>query len=50
MANPIVVDGRNFLDAQRLRDAGFAYEGIGLANGDSDEARRASESAEAGSR
>ena len=33
-----------------LRDAGFAYEGIGLADGDSDEARRASESAEAGSR
>ncbi len=50
MANALVVDGRNFLDAQRLRDAGFAYEGIGLANGDSDEARRAREPAEAGSR
>jgi UDPglucose 6-dehydrogenase len=50
MGNALVVDGRNFLDAQRLRDAGFAYEGIGLADGDSDEARRASESAEAGSR
>src|SRR3954466_12878876 len=33
MANPLVVDGRNFLDPRRLRDAGFAYEGIGLANG-----------------
>jgi UDPglucose 6-dehydrogenase len=49
MANALVVDGRNFLDAQQLRDAGFAYEGIGLANGDPDEARRARESAEAGS-
>jgi UDPglucose 6-dehydrogenase len=29
MANPLVVDGRNFLDPARLRDAGFAYEGIG---------------------
>ncbi len=37
MANPLVVDGRNFLDATRLREAGFEYEGIGLANGDSDE-------------
>jgi UDPglucose 6-dehydrogenase len=33
MARPVVVDGRNFLDARALRDAGFAYEGIGLANG-----------------
>ncbi len=31
MANPLIVDGRNFLDAARLRDAGFAYEGIGRA-------------------
>jgi UDPglucose 6-dehydrogenase len=37
MANALVVDGRNFLDARRLRAAGFAYEGIGLADGDSDE-------------
>ena len=50
MANPLVVDGRNFLDPRRLRDAGFAYEGIGLANGDSEEATRAAESAEATSR
>jgi UDPglucose 6-dehydrogenase len=35
MATPIVVDGRNFLDPQALRDAGFAYEGIGLASPDS---------------
>jgi UDPglucose 6-dehydrogenase len=50
MANPLVVDGRNFLDPRRLRDAGFAYEGIGLANGDPEEAGRAAESAEASSR
>ena len=30
MANPLIVDGRNFLDPAALRDAGFAYEGIGL--------------------
>ncbi len=35
MAKPVVVDGRNFLDPKAMRDAGFAYEGIGLANGDS---------------
>jgi UDPglucose 6-dehydrogenase len=29
MARPLVVDGRNFLDAALLRDAGYAYEGIG---------------------
>jgi UDPglucose 6-dehydrogenase len=29
MANPLLVDGRNFLDPQALRDAGFTYEGIG---------------------
>ncbi len=29
MATPLVVDGRNFLDADQLREAGFAYEGIG---------------------
>jgi len=29
MATPLLVDGRNFLDPARLRDAGFAYEGIG---------------------
>ena len=29
MANPLVVDGRNFLDASTMRDAGFTYEGVG---------------------
>jgi UDPglucose 6-dehydrogenase len=29
MARPLLVDGRNFLDAGRLRKAGFEYEGIG---------------------
>jgi UDPglucose 6-dehydrogenase len=29
MANPLVVDGRNFLDPAALREAGFTYEGIG---------------------
>jgi len=29
MANPLVVDGRNFLDREALREAGFTYEGIG---------------------
>ena len=32
MANPLIVDGRNFLDAAALRDAGFTYEGIGRPN------------------
>jgi UDP-N-acetyl-D-mannosaminuronate dehydrogenase len=34
MATPLVVDGRNFLDAEKLRAAGFKYEGIGRPNGD----------------
>ncbi len=29
MARPLLVDGRNFLDPERLRGAGFEYEGIG---------------------
>jgi UDPglucose 6-dehydrogenase len=29
MANPLIVDGRNFLDADVVRAAGFTYEGIG---------------------
>jgi UDPglucose 6-dehydrogenase len=29
MANPLLVDGRNFLDPQAHREAGFTYEGIG---------------------
>ncbi|HEX4753075.1 MAG TPA: UDP-glucose/GDP-mannose dehydrogenase family protein [Solirubrobacterales bacterium] len=30
MANPLVVDGRNFLDPAALAAAGFDYEGIGI--------------------
>ncbi|HEY7455862.1 MAG TPA: UDP-glucose/GDP-mannose dehydrogenase family protein [Solirubrobacterales bacterium] len=29
MAQPLLIDGRNFLDAEMLRRAGFEYEGIG---------------------
>ncbi len=29
MARPVIVDGRNLLDAERVRSAGFVYEGIG---------------------
>jgi UDPglucose 6-dehydrogenase len=32
MAQPLIVDGRNFLDAAALRAAGFTYEGIGRPN------------------
>jgi UDPglucose 6-dehydrogenase len=31
MARPLLVDGRNFLDAEALVGAGFEYEGIGTA-------------------
>jgi UDPglucose 6-dehydrogenase len=31
MARPLLIDGRNFLDASQLRAAGFEYEGIGRA-------------------
>jgi UDPglucose 6-dehydrogenase len=29
MATPLIVDGRNFLDREGLREAGFTYEGVG---------------------
>ena len=29
MTRPVVVDGRNFLDAELLRSLGFTFEGIG---------------------
>jgi hypothetical protein len=29
MAGRIVIDGRNFVDGDAVRAAGFAYEGIG---------------------
>ena len=31
MARPLLIDGRNFLDAAHLREIGFEYEGIGRA-------------------
>jgi UDPglucose 6-dehydrogenase len=34
MARPLMIDGRNFLDAGHLTKAGFEYEGIGRAVGD----------------
>jgi UDPglucose 6-dehydrogenase len=33
MANPLLVDGRNFLDPERIRAAGLTYEGIGRPSG-----------------
>jgi UDPglucose 6-dehydrogenase len=33
MATPLLIDGRNFLDADAVRAAGLAYEGIGRPNG-----------------
>jgi UDPglucose 6-dehydrogenase len=35
MATPLIVDGRNFLDPRALREAGFAYEGIGRPSNES---------------
>lgn len=29
MSNQLIVDGRNFLDGELLRKAGFIYEGVG---------------------
>ena len=29
MSSPIVIDGRNALDADSLRSLGFIYEGVG---------------------
>ena len=29
MRSPLLIDGRNFLDAEAMRAAGFTYEGIG---------------------
>jgi UDPglucose 6-dehydrogenase len=33
MRNPLLVDGRNMLDPQAMRAAGFVYDGIGRAAG-----------------
>ncbi|MBA2614342.1 MAG: UDP-glucose/GDP-mannose dehydrogenase family protein [Actinobacteria bacterium] len=32
MANPLIIDGRNMLDPETVRAAGFRYEGIGRAS------------------
>ncbi len=32
MRNPLIVDGRNMLDPEAVRAAGFAYEGVGRAS------------------
>jgi UDPglucose 6-dehydrogenase len=29
MGSPVLIDGRNFLDPERMREAGFTYEGVG---------------------
>ncbi len=34
IAAPVLIDGRNFLDPDALRQAGFIYEGIGRPEGD----------------
>jgi UDPglucose 6-dehydrogenase len=36
MANPLIVDGRNLLDPEQARSAGFAYDGIGRPTSPSD--------------
>jgi UDPglucose 6-dehydrogenase len=36
MANPLIIDGRNLLDPEETRRAGFAYEGIGRPTSPSD--------------
>jgi UDPglucose 6-dehydrogenase len=33
MSNPLIVDGRNFLDAEAIRAAGITYDGIGRPGG-----------------
>jgi UDPglucose 6-dehydrogenase len=33
MANPVLIDGRNFLDPEAVRAAGLVYEGIGRPDG-----------------
>ena len=37
MKSPLIVDGRNFLDPEAVRRAGFAYEGIGRPSVPADE-------------
>jgi UDPglucose 6-dehydrogenase len=33
MRNPLIIDGRNVLDPDAVREAGFDYEGIGRGEG-----------------
>ncbi len=33
MASPVLIDGRNYLDGEALRAAGFSYDGIGRPDG-----------------
>jgi UDPglucose 6-dehydrogenase len=42
MASPLIVDGRNLLDPEETRRAGFTYEGIGRATAPSETAPQAS--------
>jgi UDPglucose 6-dehydrogenase len=39
MRRPLLIDGRNYLDADTLGSAGFLYEGIGKGQGTGDESR-----------
>jgi UDPglucose 6-dehydrogenase len=41
MATPLIVDGRNLLDPEETRRAGFTYEGIGRATAPPDTVRQA---------
>jgi UDPglucose 6-dehydrogenase len=41
MGRPLLIDGRNFLDSEKLRSAGFDYEGIGRATADAPSAAAA---------
>ncbi len=47
MATPLVIDGRNFLDSEALREAGFAYEGIGRSDSGTSPGRSGSDAASA---
>jgi UDPglucose 6-dehydrogenase len=46
MANPLIVDGRNLLEPEATRRAGFAYEGIGRPTSPADVLPQAPEPAE----
>ena len=48
MATAVLIDGRNYLDAESSRAAGFAYEGIGRPDGQNGESRCRRSSSSAG--